>query len=59
MATKINNVMKLSLPAGVMSTSWLESQGLSRTEQGKYVKSGLLTRISTGIYRLSNGTPTL
>jgi hypothetical protein len=43
--------MKLSLPAGVMSTSWLENQGLNRTEQGKYVKSGWLTRMATGIYR--------
>lgn len=59
MATKINNVMKCALPQGVMSTSWLESQGLSRTEQGKYVKSGWLTRMATGIYRLSNDVPTL
>jgi Protein of unknwon function (DUF2893). len=59
MATKINNVMKQSLPAGVMNTSWLENQGLSRTEQGKYVKSGWLIRIATGIYRFSNEMPTL
>ena len=59
MATKINNIMKLSLPTGVMSTSWLESMGLSRTEQVKYVKSGWLTRMNTGIYRLSHVTPTL
>ena len=51
--------MKSSIPAGVMSTSWLESQGLSRTEQVKYVKSGWLTRMTTGIYRFSNNTPTL
>ncbi|WP_018463956.1 type IV toxin-antitoxin system AbiEi family antitoxin [Segatella paludivivens] len=59
MATKINNIIKLSLPSGIMNTSWLESLGLSRTEQVKYVKSGWLTRMSTGIYRLSNSTPTL
>ncbi|MDD4476455.1 MAG: type IV toxin-antitoxin system AbiEi family antitoxin domain-containing protein [Eubacteriales bacterium] len=59
MATKINNVMKLSLPSGVMSTSWLESKGLSRTEQSKYVKSGWLVRMATGVYRFSNETPTL
>lgn len=59
MVTKINNIMKLSLPTGVMSTSWLESMGLSRTEQVKYVKSGWLTRMNTGIYRLSHVTPTL
>lgn len=51
--------MKLSLPAGVMSSSWLERQGVSRTEQGKYVKSGWLTRMATGVYRFSNDTPTL
>jgi len=51
--------MKQSLPAGVMNTSWLENQGLSRTEQGKYVKSGWLIRIATGIYRFSNEMPTL
>lgn len=33
MATKINNIIKLSLQSGVMTTSWLESLGLSRTEQ--------------------------
>lgn len=59
MATKINNVIKCALPQGVMSTSWLESQGLSRTEQGSYVKSGWLIRMATGIYRLSNDEPTL
>ncbi len=59
MATKINNIIKLSLPSGIMNTSWLESLGLSRTEQVKYVKSGWLTRMSTGIYRLSNSTPAL
>ena len=59
MATKINCIMNSSLPYGVMSTSWLESLGLSRTEQGKYVKSGWLTRMATGIYRFSNSMPTL
>lgn len=51
--------MRLFSSNGVMSTSWLESQGLSRTEQGKYVKSGWLTRMATGKYRSSNNTPTL
>jgi hypothetical protein len=59
MATTINNIMRLFSSNGVMSTSWLESQGLSRTEQGKYVKSGWLTRMATGKYRSSNNTPTL
>jgi hypothetical protein len=59
MATKINKVMRSALPRGVMDTSWLEHLGLSRTEQGKYVKSGWLARMATGIYRFSNDEPTL
>ena len=59
MATKINYIIKNALPRGVMSTFWLESQGLSRAEQGNYVKSGWLVRMATGIYRISNEEPTL
>ena len=51
--------MKQSLPTDVMSTLWLESMRLSRTEYVKYVKSGWLTRMNTGIYRFSHVTPTL
>jgi len=42
-----------------MSTAWLASQGISRTEQGNYVKSGWLERMATGIYHFKNDTPTL
>ncbi len=59
MSTKINSIIKSALPLGVMSTSWLEKHGISRAEQGKYVKSGWLTRMTTGIYRFSNEEPTL
>ena len=59
MATKINKLQNLALPSGVMFTSWMEKQGLSRTEQGMYVKSGWLTRVATGVYRFSNDTPSL
>lgn len=51
--------MKQAFPAGVMNATWMESLGISRTEQGKYVKSGWITRMATGIYRFSNDTPTL
>jgi len=59
MATKINRVQGLAVPRGVMSSSWLASQGMSRTEQGNYVRSGWLERMATGIYRFRNDTPTL
>lgn len=59
MATKINRLMESAPPRGLMSSSWLERQGLSRTEQGKYMQSGWLHRMSTGIYHFSNDEPTL
>jgi len=59
MATKINNIRSLVVPHGVMNTAWLVSQGISRTEQGNYVKSGWLERMATGIYCFKNDTPTL
>lgn len=59
MATKINKIISLTFPTGIMTTSWLESQGVSRTEQSNYVKTGWLKRIAYGIYKLSDNTPTL
>jgi len=59
MTTKINRVQRLAIPRGVMSSAWLTSLGLNRTEQGNYVKSGWLERINTGIYRFKNDSPTL
>ena len=59
MATKINKVQGLTVSHGVMSAAWLASQGMTRTEQGYYVKSGWLERIATGIYRFKNDPPTL
>ena len=59
MATKINNIQGLAVPHGVMNAAWLASQGISRTEQGNYVKSGWLERMATGIYRFKNDPPKL
>lgn len=59
MATKINSIQAEVLPGGVLTTSWMESKRISRTEQTKYVKSGWLVRLGKGVYRLSTSTPTL
>ncbi len=59
MASKINSLQSLVVPGGVMNTSWLEKNFVSRTEQVQYVRSGWLTRMATGVYRFSNSQPTL
>ncbi len=59
MATKINKLQGLIGPQGVMNSSWLEQQHISRSEQVMYVKSGWLRRIATGVYQFANSTPTL
>lgn len=59
MATKINSIQAEVLPGGVLTTSWMESRRISRTEQTKYVKSGWLVRLGKGVYRLSASAPTL
>ncbi len=59
MATKINKIQGQVEPRGVMNTSWLERQNVSRTEQVMYVRSGWLERIATGVYRFANAMPTL
>jgi len=59
MATKINSIQRVAVPHGIMNAAWLARQGISRTEQGNYVKSGWLERIATGIYHFKNDTPTL
>jgi len=59
MSTKINRIQGLAIPHGVMSASWLARQGISRTEQANYVKSGWLERVAAGTYRFKNDVPTL
>lgn len=59
MGTKINSILQNGNRNGVLSTSWLEKQKVSRTEQVQYVHSGWLVRIAPGIYRFSGAKPTL
>lgn len=59
MPTKINQIQNKVLPRGVMTSSWLERQHISRTEQHKYVKSGWLVRMDKGLYRFASVTPSL
>ena len=59
MSTKIKSIIHDSNHNGVLTTSWLEKQKISRTEQTQYVRSGWLVRIVPGIYHLANVKPTL
>lgn len=59
MASKINSIIKQTGYRGVLTTSWLEKQGVSRTEQGQYVRSGWLYRIASGVYCFENVKPIL
>ncbi len=59
MTTKINKIQGQVESRGVMNTSWLEHQNVSRTEQVMYVRSGWLKRMATGVYRFANAKPTL
>lgn len=59
MSVKINTILQKSNRNGVLCTSWLEKQNVSRMEQTQYVRSGWLVRIVPGIYRFANTKPTL
>jgi hypothetical protein len=59
MATKINQIQQMMHPDALLTSSWLEKQGLGRAEQTKCVRNGWLVRISTGVYSLAIGAPTL
>lgn len=59
MSTKIQTILQNSNRNGILCTSWLEKQKVSRTEQVQYVRSGWLVRIVPGIYRFSGANPTL
>lgn len=51
MASKINLLRNKVLPDGVLITSWLEKNGITRSDLSGYVKYGSLDRISTGVYK--------
>lgn len=59
MATKINQIQQMVHPDALLLSSWLEQQGLGRAEQTKCVRNGWLVRVSTGVYALTIGNPTL
>ena len=59
MGVKIKSILQDSNLNGVLTTSWLEKQNVTRTEQSQYVRSGWLVRIVPGIYHLANIKPTL
>ncbi len=59
MGLKIKSILQDSSHNGVLTTSWLEKQNVTRTEQTQYVRSGWLVRIVPGVYHLANVKPTL
>lgn len=59
MGTKINNIRQRTASNGILLTSWLVKQGVSRSEISDYVESGWLLRISTGVYKFAGDIPTL
>ncbi len=59
MGVKIKSILQNSNRNGVLCTSWLEKQKISRAEQTQYVRSGWLVRIVPGIYHFADVKPTL
>ena len=59
MASKIKNIIEQTYAGGVLLSSWLSSNGLTRSEQSNYVKTGWLNRICPGIYYISTQIPRL
>ena len=59
MASKIKSIIQQTDYRGVLTTSWLERQGISRTEQGQYVRSGWLDRLASGVYHFTYAKPSL
>ncbi len=54
MATKIKKIIDTSPPGGVFLSSWLSAQGITRSEQINYVKTGWLKKIAHGVYCLAS-----
>ena len=59
MATKIQQILEVAPNESVLFGSWLSSQGLDARGQYAYMKSGWLDRISKGVYKIHNSTPSL
>lgn len=56
MASKIKNIIEQTPNGGVLLSSWLSANGLSRSEQTNYVKTGWLSRVCSGVYHISTQT---
>jgi len=54
MAIKIKGILESIPKGGVLLGAWMTRQGLSRTEQASYVKSGWLERIDRGVYKIAD-----
>lgn len=54
MAIKIKNILESIPKGGVLLGAWMTRQGLSRTEQVSYVRSGWLERIDRGVYKIAD-----
>lgn len=59
MASKIKNIIESTLDGGVLLSSWLSLNGLTRSEQANYVKTGWLRRLYTGVYHIATQMPRL
>lgn len=59
MAIKIKQIIDNAPRDAVLFGSWLSSQGLDARQQYSYMKSGWLSRISKGVYKMRGTQPTL
>ena len=59
MASKIQQIMELVPHDSVLFGSWLSEHGLNAQGQYAYMKSGWLTRITKGVYKMKGATPSL
>lgn len=50
MSSKLNDLLKKVTPGAFVLQSWLTEQGISRQLANKYVQSGWLNRVSSGVY---------
>lgn len=59
MASKIQQMLKLVPYDSVLFGSWLSDHGMDARSQYAYMKSGWLTRITKGVYKMQGVSPTL
>ena len=59
MATKVKQITENVGENGLLFSSWLANQGVTRPEQLAYIKSGWLERVAHGVYKIAGSHPTL